>query len=423
MKIKNNSFYIDNYNLDKYCRLTPISEIFKNFKPKELKLKPTDLNKNLIQLINQRNKDFVKIYKKTILFEDNKVSNNLIINKNKKLKKHHYFPSDNYTNILKKEKNNNLIENIKPIKNKNNYEEKIIKNNIYSNSFTNFDNKNKKKLKKNNEEMKSNFINKQNNDKFFLTSFNQYKNNLLSNSKSLYLKKNIKLSLKKNNHRSRNIKNINSKDNSNNDDNFLSADNKSFKSLSELFFNSNINKYHTKNYSNENISVSNELKNLENVNNKTQNKLNKIINKWFYIPLLTPSFENDVKDIINKKFLLNNGQYKLESLDKLNIKDTIKNYWKYKKFKHNIYSLQYKNNGMIQNLESKIKKDLIRCESRKIEIKFGTIKNNKIFERLLQKNTKPIHLRKIDKSLLLNKNINSNLNKYSKTFEKFYKSQ
>ena len=423
MKKKNNSFYIDNYNKDKYCKLTPISEIFKNFKPKELKLKPTDLNKNLIQLINQRNKDFVKIYKKTILFEDNKVSNNLIINKNKKLKKHHYFPSDNYTIILKKETNNNLIENIKPIKNKNNYEEKIIKNNIYSNSFTNFDNKNKKKFKKNNEEIKSNFINKQNNDKFFLTSFNQYKNNLLSNSNSLYLKKNIKLSLKKNNHRSRNIKNINSKDNSNNDDNFLSADNKSFKSLSELFFNSNINKYHTKNYSNENISVSNELKNLENVNNKTQNKLNKIINKWFYIPLLTPSFENDVKDIINKKFLLNNGQYKLESLDKLNIKDTIKNYWKYKKFKHNIYSLQYKNNGMIQNLESKIKKDLIRCESRKIEIKFGTIKNNKIFERLLQKNTKPIHLRKIDKSLLLNKNINSNLNKYSKTFEKFYKSQ
>ena len=422
MKIKNNSFYIDNYNLDKYCKLTPISEIFKNFKPKELKLKPTDLNKNLIQLINQRNKDFVKIYKKTILFEDNKVSNNLIINKNKKLKKHHYFPSDNYTNILKKETNNNLIENIKPIKNNNNYEEKTIKNNI-SNSFTNFDNKNKKNLKKNNEEIKSNFINKQNNDKFFLTSFNQYKNNLLSNSNSLYLKKNIKLSLKKNNHRSRNIKNINSKDNSNNDDNFLSADNKSFKSLSELFFNSNINKYHTKNYSNENISVSNELKNLENVNNKTQYKLNKIVNKWFYIPLLTPSFENDVKDIINKKFLLNNGQYKLESLDKLNIKDTIKNYWKYKNFKHNIYSLQYKNNGMIQNLESKIKKDLIRCESRKIEIKFGTIKNNKIFERLLQKNTKPIHLRKIDKSLLLNKNINSNLTKYSKTFEKFYKSQ
>ena len=176
-------------------------------------------------------------------------------------------------------------------------------------------------------------------------------------------------------------------------------------------------------YSNENISVSDELKNLENVNNKTQYKLNKIVNKWFYIPLLTPSFENDVKDIINKKFLLNNGQYKLESLDKLNIKDTIKNYWKYKNFKHNIYSLQYKNNGMIQNLESKIKKDLIRCESRKIEIKFGTIKNNKIFERLLQKNTKPIHLRKIDKSLLLNKNINSNLTKYIKTFEKFYKSQ
>ena len=102
MKKKNNSFYIDNYNKDKYCKLTPISEIFKNFKPKELKLKPTDLNKNLIQLINQRNKDFVKIYKKTILFEDNKVSNNLIINKNKKLKKHHYFPSDNYTNILNK---------------------------------------------------------------------------------------------------------------------------------------------------------------------------------------------------------------------------------------------------------------------------------------------------------------------------------
>ena len=421
MKKKNNSFYIDNYNKDKYCKLTPISEIFKNFKPKELKLKPTDLNKNLIQLINQRNKDFVKIYKKTILFEENKVSNNLIINKNKKLKKHHYFPSDNYTNILKKETNNNLIENIKPIKNNNNYEEKIIKNNI-SNSFTNFDNKNKKNFKKNNEEIKSNFINKQNNDKFFLTSFNQYKNNLLSNSNSLYLKKNIKLSLKKNNHRSRNIKNINSKDNSNND-NFLSADNKSFKSLSDLFFNSNINKYHTKNNSNENISVSDELKNLENVNNKTQYKLNKIVNKWFYIPLLTPSFENDVKDIINKKFLLNNGQYKLESLDKLNIKDTIKNYWKYKNFKHNIYSLQYKNNGMIQNLESKIKKDLIRCESRKIEIKFGTIKNNKIFERLLQKNTKPIHLRKIDKSLLLNKNINSNLTKYSKTFEKFYKSQ
>ena len=421
MKKKNNSFIIDNYNKDKYCKLTPISEIFKNFKPKELKLKPTDLNKNLIQLINQRNKDFVKIYKKTILFEENKVSNNLIINKNKKLKKHHYFPSDNYTNILKKETNNNLIENIKPIKNNNNYEEKIIKNNI-SNSFTNFDNKNKKNFKKNNEEIKSNFINKQNNDKFFLTSFNQYKNNLLSNSNSLYLKKNIKLSLKKNNHRSRNIKNINSKDNSNND-NFLSADNKSFKSLSDLFFNSNINKYHTKNNSNENISVSDELKNLENVNNKTQYKLNKIVNKWFYIPLLTPSFENDVKDIINKKFLLNNGQYKLESLDKLNIKDTIKNYWKYKNFKHNIYSLQYKNNGMIQNLESKIKKDLIRCESRKIEIKFGTIKNNKIFERLLQKNTKPIHLRKIDKSLLLNKNINSNLTKYSKTFEKFYKSQ
>lgn len=422
MKKKNNSFYIDNYNKDKYCKLTPISEIFKNFKPKELKLKPTDLNKNLIQLINQRNKDFVKIYKKTILFEENKVSNNLIINKNKKLKKHHhYFPSDNYTNILKKETNNNLIENIKPIKNNNNYEEKTIKNNI-SNSFTNFDNKNKKNFKKNNEEIKSNFINKQNNDKFFLTSFNQYKNNLLSNSNSLYLKKNIKLSLKKNNHRSRNIKNINSKDNSNND-NFLSADNKSFKSLSDLFFNSNINKYHTKNNSNENISVSDELKNLENVNNKTQYKLNKIVNKWFYIPLLTPSFENDVKDIINKKFLLNNGQYKLESLDKLNIKDTIKNYWKYKNFKHNIYSLQYKNNGMIQNLESKIKKDLIRCESRKIEIKFGTIKNNKIFERLLQKNTKPIHLRKIDKSLLLNKNINSNLTKYSKTFEKFYKSQ
>ena len=422
MKKKNNSFYIDNYNKDKYCKLTPISEIFKNFKPKELKLKPTDLNKNLIQLINQRNKDFVKIYKKTILFEENKVSNNLIINKNKKLKKHHYFPSDNYTNILKKETNNNLIENIKPIKNNNNYEEKTIKNNI-SISFTNFDNKNKKNFKKNNEEIKSNFINKQNNDKFFLTSFNQYKNNLLSNSNSLYLKKNIKLSLKKNNHRSRNIKNINSKDNSNND-NFLSADNKSFKSLSDLFFNSNINKYHTKNNSNENISVSDELKNLENVNNKTQYKLNKIVNKWFYIPLLTPSFENDVKDIINKKFLLNNGQYKLESLDKLNIKDTIKNYWKYKNFKHNIfYSLQYKNNGMIQNLESKIKKDLIRCESRKIEIKFGTIKNNKIFERLLQKNTKPIHLRKIDKSLLLNKNINSNLTKYSKTFEKFYKSQ
>ena len=419
MKKKNNSFYIDNNNRNKYSKLTPISEIFKNFKPKELKLKPSDINKNLIELINQRNKDFVKIYKKTILFEENKIS---IMNKNKKLKKHHNFHSDNCSNIMKKEIENNHLESIKPIK-KNIFEEKIIKKNLNSNTFIKIDNRNKNKNLKNNnnnEEIKSNFSNKQNNDKLFLTSFKQYKNNLL-NSKSLYLKNNFKLTLKKNN-RSRNIKNINSKE-SNNDYFLSSENNKSFKSLSELFFNSSINKNHTKNFSNENISVSNELKNLENENNKTQNKLNKIVNKWFYIPLLTPSFECDVKDIINKKFLLNNGQYKLESLDNIDIKDTIKNYWKYKKFKHNIYSLQYKNNGMIHNLESKIKKDLIRCETRKIEIKFGTIKNNKIFERLLQKNTKPIHLRKIDKSLLLNKNLNSNLNRYSKTFQKFYKSQ
>ena len=161
MKRKNNSFYIDYSDRNKYFKLSPMFEIFKNFKPNELKLKPTDRNRNLNELINQRKKDFVKIYKKTILFEEKNFSNAPTPSKNKKLKKNNYSPSNNYANLLKKKNYFNFTENINS-KKQNKFNEIKIKKITNSTSFLNNENKNINNIKKNKDENK--FIIKKNNN-------------------------------------------------------------------------------------------------------------------------------------------------------------------------------------------------------------------------------------------------------------------
>lgn len=170
MKRKNNSFYIDYSDRNKYFKLSPMFEIFKNFKPNELKLKPTDRNRNLNELINQRKKDFVKIYKKTILFEEKNFSNAPTPSKNKKLKKNNYSPSNNYANLLKKKNYFNFTENINS-KKQNKFNEIKIKKNINSTSFLNNDNKNINNIK-NNKNFLINFYNQISNSYYLQRKFN-----------------------------------------------------------------------------------------------------------------------------------------------------------------------------------------------------------------------------------------------------------
>ena len=370
-------------------------------------------NKNLSTLIKQRKKQIVNFLGKSGINED--LLNEKILKNNFKNKFKIYF--DNYNNKNENNNNNNNNENNKDINlkylkkifsykksrnnnnnnNNNNNDSNIFNKSLFSNFKIqkNYNNTINNSINKTKSTMinESSLINNKNNNiiiknesskKFysnnnFLTKFKTYENN----------SKIVKPLIKNNNDKIRLIY-LNSENNINNSSNNNNNSNNSIKITENQNFSTkqniknNINILQKKNSIKKNITI-NYYKLKEN-NDDTNKNLKKIFNKTFFVPFLTQSFQNNLSDIINKKLAITSpGKFSVvkDNPFESEMEKTLSNYWKYKHKKNQNKYMNKKYKEIIHNMNVKVRKDIIRCKKKNIDLKFGT-KDMKFYDKYLQ---------------------------------------
>ena len=382
-------------------------------------------NKNLSILIKQRKKQIVNYLGKSGINED--LLNQQILKNNYKKKFKLFF--ENYTkkdneNNEKKELNLNHLKKIfsnKKSRNNNNNNNNINNNNknenlnIFNRTFMS----NYKIFHKN---YNNNFINNSaislinnstiNNDKSTMINESSLVNNknnnntIIKNESSKKINNNFSTNFKtyennskivkpliknyKNNNKTKlillnsenniNDSSINNNNNYNNNIKIKKPENISTKKNNK----NNINIFKKKNSIKKNITIS--YHKLKENNDDTNKNLKNIFNKTFFVPYLTQSFQNDLSDIINKKLALTSpGKFSIikDNLFESEMEKTLKNYWKYKKKKNQNKFMNKKFKELIHNMNVKVRKDIIRCEKKNINLKFGT-KNMKFYDKYIQ---------------------------------------
>ena len=273
---------------------------------------------------------------------------------NKKKKNYYLFDDEEESiskNILKykiKKENNNNIHYKKNItervnnKNKNNLT--IETSSMTPSNINHFENLSY--------DIKNNTKNINN---FFLTSY-KYNNNH-SNNKS----RNIRLYLNKKN-LPKKILDFSSLNLSPKKKN-ISYENKRNKSGKNIILEKDENEIKTK-------LIKSKINDVEKKEPIIKNALKGVLKDYHYFPMISPAFQKDIGDIIDKKIKINdNGTYDFEKFDDKNYSKISKTYWNYleeKKINKKVFSYQKKKLKFITN---QIRGDIIEAKKYESNIK------------------------------------------------------
>ena len=102
--------------------------------------------------------------------------------------------------------------------------------------------------------------------------------------------------------------------------------------------------------------------------------LKSVLKDYHYFPMVSPAFQKDIGDIIDKKIKINdNGTYNFEKFDDKNYSKISKNYWNYteeQKINKKVFSYQKKK---LQFIKNQIREDIIDVKKFQVNIKKGEI--------------------------------------------------